>query len=92
MRILFIGAINNSNSPKGGEEYKNQLILKKLVQSNTFKTIAIDTYNWKGKPLLIAKLFRNLLFKQFDSVVISASSASTYLLLNIIAKIKSSIS
>ncbi len=94
MRILFIGAINLSNPPKGGEEYKNQLILEKLVQTNifnTFENVAIDTYNWKRKPLLIAKLFFNILFIQFDSVVISASSGSTYLLLKIINKIKSSI-
>ena len=89
--VLFIGAINLYNSPKGGEEYKNQLIFEKLVQTINFKTVVIDTYNWKGKPLLIAKLFLNLVFKQFDSVVISASSASTYLLLNIISKIKPSI-
>jgi glycosyltransferase involved in cell wall biosynthesis len=89
--VLFIGAINYSNSPKGGEEYKNQLIMEKLVQTKSFKTIAIDTYNWKLKPLLIAKLIFNILFIQFDSVVISASSTSTYLLLRIITKIKPSI-
>jgi glycosyltransferase involved in cell wall biosynthesis len=91
MRILFIGAINLSNSPRGGEEYKNQLILEKLLQSNNFRTVVIDTYNWKRKPLLIAKLFLNILFAHFDSIVISASSASTYLLLKIISKIKPSI-
>jgi glycosyltransferase involved in cell wall biosynthesis len=89
--VLFIGAINILNPPKGGEEYKNQLILEKFLHSKTFKIVAIDTYNWKRKPLLIAKLFFNILFIQFDSVVISASSASTYLLLKIINKIKSSI-
>jgi glycosyltransferase involved in cell wall biosynthesis len=89
--VLFIGAINLSNSPQGGEEYKNQLILEKLLQKNNLQTVAIDTYNWKSKPLLIAKLIMNLIFIQFDSVVISASSASTYLLLRIITKIKPSI-
>lgn len=90
MQILFIGAINLSNSPRGGEEYKNQLILEKILLPNIFKIVTIDTFNWKRKPLLIAKLFLNLLFKKFDSVVISASSASTYLLLKIISKIKPS--
>jgi glycosyltransferase involved in cell wall biosynthesis len=89
--VLFIGATNLSNLPKGGEEYKNQLILEKLLQPNIFKTVAIDTFNWKRKPLLIAKLYFNILFTHFDSVVISASSASTYLLLKIITKIKPSI-
>ncbi len=88
INLLFIGALNLNYSPKGGEEYKNQLILQKLYEMSTVHTVAIDTYNWKGKPLLIAKLFLNLLFKQFDSVVISASSASTYSLLKIISKIR----
>ena len=42
-KFLFIGAINISNSPKGGEEYKNQLILEKLVQTITSKSVVIDT-------------------------------------------------
>jgi glycosyltransferase involved in cell wall biosynthesis len=91
MRILFIGAINNSKPPKGGEEYKNQLILEKLVQRSTLKTIAIDTYNWKRKPLLMAKLFLKILFIHFDSIVISASSASTFLLLKLVLKFKPSV-
>jgi glycosyltransferase involved in cell wall biosynthesis len=90
MQVLFIGAINLANSPKGGEEYKNQLILEKLLQSNTFNAVAIDTYNWKRKPLLIAKLFLNVLFTHFDTIVISASSVSTFSLLKIISKIKPS--
>lgn len=91
MSILFIGAINLSNPPKGGEEYKNQLILEKLFQKNNLQIVAIDTYNWKQKPLLIAKLFFNILFIHFESIVISASSASTYLLLKIITRIKPSV-
>jgi glycosyltransferase involved in cell wall biosynthesis len=90
-KLLFIGAINLSNSPRGGEDYKNQLIFEKLMHSNVFDTIEIDTYNWKKKPLLVANLFLKLLFSQFDSIVISASSASTYFLLKIISKIKPSI-
>ena len=88
MRVLFIGAINISNSPKGGEEYKNQLILEKLYKFTAIDNIAIDTYEWKKKPLLIVKLFLYLFFKNFDSIVISASSASTFFLLKIIAKIR----
>ncbi len=41
--------------------------------------------------MLIAKLFFNILFIHYDFVVISASSASTYLILKIINKIKPSI-
>lgn len=89
--MLFIGAINLSNSPKGGEDYKNQLILEKLVHSSTINPIAIDTYQWKSKPLLIAKLFAILLFQQIDSIVISASSASTFYLLKLLNFLKPSI-
>jgi glycosyltransferase involved in cell wall biosynthesis len=89
-KILFIGAINLSNSPKGGEEYKNQLILEKLVNSAIIRTSAIDTYQWKSKPLLIAKLLLSLLFQKFDLIVISASSASTFQLLKFIYFLKPS--
>ena len=91
MQVLFIGAINLSNSPKGGEEYKNQLILKKLILAVTFQIIAIDTYQWKKKPFLIFNLLFSLLFKQFDSIVISASSASTFQLLKFLNFLKPSI-
>jgi hypothetical protein len=30
MRLVFIGAINEGNFPKGGEEYKNQLHITKI--------------------------------------------------------------
>jgi glycosyltransferase involved in cell wall biosynthesis len=91
MKTLFIGAINISNSPKGGQEYKNQLIIQKLYETDVFQTTVIDTYKWKIKPWIIAKLFFSLIFTELDSILISASSASTFSLLKIIAKIKPAI-
>lgn len=91
MLILFVGAINICNSPKGGEEYKNQLILEKLSQLHLFQLKVFDTYAWKRKPLLGVKLFFYLVFKNFDSVVISASSASTFSLLKLIYFLKPSV-
>jgi glycosyltransferase involved in cell wall biosynthesis len=91
MKLLFIGAINQKHSPKGGEEYKNQLFIEKLESSSQLEPIIFDTYQWKKKPFLIVNLFYYLFFKNVDSIVISASSASTYLLLKILNKVKPSI-
>ena len=41
VKVLFVGAINISNSPFGGEEYKNQLILEKLMLSVISYTTAM---------------------------------------------------
>ena len=91
MKLLFIGAINQNHSPNGGEEYKNQLFIEKLESSSKLEPIIIDTYQWKKKPFLIVNLFYYLFFKNVNSIVISASSASTYLLLKILNKLKPSI-
>lgn len=91
LKILFVGATNSANSPNGGEEYKNQLFIEKLESTYQLEPIIIDTYQWKKKPFLIVNLFYYLYFKNVDSIVISASSASTYLLLKILNKLKPSI-
>ena len=44
-RVLFFGAINVNQAPLGGEEYKNQLILRKLKNEN-IQLQYIDTKNW----------------------------------------------
>ncbi len=89
LKILFLGAINQINSPRGGEEYKNQLLVEKFLHISEYSNCVIDTYNWKNKPFLWVKLFYQLLFNDFDYVIISASSASTFRLLQIIKIIKS---
>lgn len=78
-RILFIGAVNLKNLPLGGEEYKNQLFVSKLEED--FFTVVIDTFNWSKRPRLLLRLFWNLFFVNFDRIVVSASSASTYKLI-----------
>jgi glycosyltransferase involved in cell wall biosynthesis len=83
LKYLFIGAVNENNSPQGGEEYKNQLILSKL-KSELIDLQYIDTIYWKKSPLLFFRLFYNLFFKYYDNIVISASSISTYRLFKII--------
>lgn len=89
-RILFVGAVNENALPKGGEEYKNQLILDKLKRES-IELIYMDTIEWKKSPFLVIKLIFNVLLLHFDSVVISASSVSTYRLLNFIQWIKPSL-
>ncbi len=88
--ILFIGAINENKIPLGGEEYKNQLILSKLKQE-PIKLIYIDTVDWKKSPGVILRLLRSILLRHFDSVVISASSVSTYRLLQLVNFVRPSL-
>ena len=90
MRMLFIGGINRNNAPRGGEEYKNQLILKKLAFENLTPTI-IDTTKWKVRPETWIRLFISILISEFDKIVISASSASAYKLIKLIGYIRPSL-
>ncbi len=78
-KILFIGGVNSGNSPKGGEEYKNQLLLRRL--SKEYKLKLFDTYNWKKKPLLVVRLIISILFFSYDKIIISASAVSSYRLI-----------
>ncbi len=90
MIILFIGGINKNNVPRGGEEFKNQLILKKLVIENITLTI-VDTTKWKVRPETWIKLFIAIVISEFDRIVISASSVSSYKLIKLIGFIRPSL-
>ena len=81
-KILFVGAANLRNSPKGGEEFKNQILIRKLREE--FKLNICDTYKWKKKPLTMLRLFMNVLFVSYDKILISASSISSYKLIKFI--------
>jgi glycosyltransferase involved in cell wall biosynthesis len=90
MRPVFIGAINQGNPPKGGEEYKNQLLITKI--NTSFKnTKIIDTLHWNKRPKVWWRLTLNILIKRVDVVIISASSVSTYRLLNLMQWIRPSL-
>jgi glycosyltransferase involved in cell wall biosynthesis len=86
-KTIFIGAINENHQPLGGEEYKNQLIIS-LLKQEKIDLVYFDTYSWKCKPLFIFRLLCTLVFQKVDRVVISASSVSTYRLLQIIHAVK----
>ncbi len=90
MKLVFIGAINQGNPPKGGEEYKNQLLIEKVNQSFNQAQI-IDTYRWLKKPQVWCSLIENILFQNPDIILISASSVSTYRLLKFISWIRPSL-
>ncbi len=90
MKLLFIGGINNKKPPRGGEEFKNQLILKKSVIENLTLTI-VDTTKWKVRPETWIRLFIAILFSDFDKIVISASSVSSYKLIKLIGFIRPSL-
>ena len=90
MKLLFIGGINQGNLPRGGEEYKNQLLTSKIADSS-FQDNIIDTYQWQKRPSTWFKLIYHIVFSQWESVVISASSVSTYRLLKLINLIRPSL-
>ncbi len=81
-KILLIGAINTGNKPNGGEEYKNQLLRSYL--NSYFDLETVDTYHWHNRPGIVINLFYTLAFANFDYIVVSASSLSTYRLLKLI--------
>ena len=90
MDLLFIGAINKNNPPRGGEEYKNQLILEKIMVDFS-NAVIIDTSNWKTKPRVWLEIIYSIIYSKFSCVLISASSASTYKLLKIISWLRPSL-
>ena len=83
MNILFIGAINRKNLPIGGEEYKNQLLVKHFEKFHTLNLI--DTHQWRKRPVILLRLWWQLYFKSYDRVLISASSISAYRLVKLIS-------
>jgi glycosyltransferase involved in cell wall biosynthesis len=90
MSLVFIGAINQGYPPLGGEEYKNQLLITKINASFNDAKI-IDTFQWIKRPKVWTSLLLNILVKRVDIVLISASSVSTYRLLNLMQWIRPSL-
>jgi glycosyltransferase involved in cell wall biosynthesis len=89
-RVLFIGAISQYHSPKGGEEYKNQLILEKNKDFELLKSY-VDTHDWKMKPRVLSSLFFKLFFSKWDCILLSTSSLSAYRLISLIKLLKPSL-
>lgn len=82
MRVLLIGGIGLGHLPKGGEEYKNQVLLQKLKER--VRCTTIDSVKWKQDPRIILQILFHLFFRGYDNILISASSKSVYQLLRLI--------
>lgn len=80
MKMLFVGAVNRNAPPANGEEYKNQMLLGQL--DTQFRVTVIDTKNWSREPLTLIRLVLHMLLWPYDRVIISASSASVFRLLD----------
>ena len=81
MRILFIGGLNEFNPPRGGEEYKNQLMVEALLKTHILEIA--DTYNWLKRPFFLLRLFFHLFVSRNDKIILSASSLSSSRLIRI---------
>jgi hypothetical protein len=89
-KVLFVGAIRENQLALGGEEYKNQLILSKL-KKEAILLAYIDTLNWKKSARVIFSILKILFFGSVHTVIISASSVSTYRLLYFLYRVKPSV-
>lgn len=83
MKILLIGAIHQNHPPEGGEEFKNQLLVR-FFRAHFSRCEVIDTKYWRTQPKVWIRLFVHLFLVSYDRIIISASSASTYRLLQIV--------
>jgi glycosyltransferase involved in cell wall biosynthesis len=81
-KVLFIGPIGKLNHPQGGDQYKNQLLLEAL-NNIEINVISVDTFNWYRRVSSIFTLLNVFFFKKFDIIVLSASSLSSYRVLNL---------
>jgi len=77
-RILFIGSINQGKRPKGGDQAKNQILLKKLKLDFGDNVYNFDVRKYKFTPLLIVLLLFNILI--YNRIVISVNSSGLKML------------
>jgi len=78
-KVLLIGGLNRKQKPLGGEEYKNRIIDKFLAQRFRLKTI--DTHSWKTNFKIPIEIFIHTIFINYKVIIISASSLSSYRLI-----------
>jgi len=82
-QILFIGGVNFKSLPQGGEEFKNRLLVHEISKIDIDLTV-LDTNSWRINPKLWLKLIRSVFFKDYNKIIISASSNSTNKLLAVV--------
>lgn len=76
MRLLLIGAVNEGEPPKNGEEYKNQVLCGHLRRHHDLTVV--DTKDWKRDPLVLPRVFHHFTVPPYDRIIVSASSASVH--------------
>jgi glycosyltransferase involved in cell wall biosynthesis len=81
-RVILVGALNLGGLPAGGEEYKNRILKENLDEY--YELITIDTHNWKKRPLVLILLVLRIFIQRPGTVIISASSLSSYRLIRAI--------
>lgn len=85
-KLVFIGGINQKNAPRGGEEAKNQKLVKYLKTLNKSCTI-IDTHNWKFRfPSIVLCVLKDVVFKSNQKIILSASDESAFKLMLLLIK------
>jgi glycosyltransferase involved in cell wall biosynthesis len=86
-RLLFIGALNLGQAPNGGEEYKNQVFLNKI--NSFYDCKVIDTHEWRNQKIIVISILKHCYLGSYDSIIVSASSNSTYRLIQLCSLSKS---
>jgi glycosyltransferase involved in cell wall biosynthesis len=84
--ILLIGAVNEGVPPRNGEEYKNQVLCGYLRRHH--RLVVVDTKDWKRDPLVVPRLLYHFILPDYDSIVVSASSASVHRLFRTLRSLK----
>jgi glycosyltransferase involved in cell wall biosynthesis len=82
--MIFVGPIARNKPPKGGDHFKNRLLLEILL-SLDFRVSIIDTSNILGRIQLVLFLALERVW-EVDNLFISASSASTYRFIDKLSK------
>jgi glycosyltransferase involved in cell wall biosynthesis len=86
--VIFIGGINITSKPSGGEEAKNQQIVHYFDRSK-IKYTYLDTHNWKKKVLkIILFFFKEILFAKNKKIILSVHHFSCFKLLKIFSLLK----
>jgi glycosyltransferase involved in cell wall biosynthesis len=82
-KILFIGAVNKDKPPTGGEEFKNQTLIRFLTPRVNLSII--DTYLWHRRPWVLLKILALILYNKNATIFLSASTVSSYRFLNLLS-------
>lgn len=78
-RILLVGAIRTGRPAVNGEQVKNQLLAGWLEKRH--RLVQVDTDGWKRRPWVILQVLLKVLSGSYDTILVSASSASVHTLL-----------